>query len=124
LSPQQSSRIVVICALIETIFVLTHAHLSSQSTEKTIKSLWAIGALAFGLAIFSDFLPQVAGPFALLVLVALAARQRGEIGTVLGTATSSSAAGSSTPPAAGGASTSHPSRTGGGSPGGPSRTGQ
>lgn len=112
MNPQQSARTVVVCAMLELFFVLAQARQNNRTREQTVKSLWAIGVLALGLSMASDFVPQVAGPFAILVLVALAARSRGELGQVLGTA-------ASTPSPA--ASTSHPTRPGGESPGGPGR---
>lgn len=47
------------------------------------KQVWAIGALTLGMSIVADVAPELAGPFALLVLVAAAARNRGAIGRVI-----------------------------------------
>lgn len=118
----QSSRTVVIAGMLEAFFVLAQARQGNSTHPNTVKSLWAIGVLTLGLSALSDFVPQVAGPFALLVLVALAARSRGDLGRVLGVsgAGGTNASAASTQGAAG-ASTAHPSRPGGESPGGPQR---
>lgn len=79
----QASRIVVIAAFIEAAFVLARAK-QGQNRESTVKSLWAIALLTLGLSMAADFAPQVAGPFAVLVLAALAAKSHGELGQVLG----------------------------------------
>lgn len=92
----QSSRVVVICAFLEAFFVLAKAR-QGTSKDTTVKSLWAIGVITLGLSMLSDFAPQVAGPFAVLMLAALAARSRGELGQVLGVS-GASAQSSSTQP--------------------------
>jgi len=112
-NPAQSSRTVLVCGLLEAVFVLARA--GRVSRDETVKSLWAIGVIALGLSVAADAVPQVAGPFAILILVALAARSRGDLGAVLGVG--SAAASSSS----GGAATQHPTRSGGESPGGPTR---
>ncbi len=109
----QASRIVVICAFIEAAFILARAR-RGTAHDATVKSLWAIGVVTLGLSMVADFAPQVAGPFAVLMLAALAARSRGELGEVLGVSPASS---SSSPPAA---TTAAPGMTGPqGTPGGP-----
>lgn len=79
---------VLVAGGLEVAFVLARANKSGG--EKTYKSLWAIGLLTLGLSIFADFVPEIAGPFALLVLIAMAVQQRGALGEALGTARSSS----------------------------------
>lgn len=83
-----AARMVLVCGGIEAIYVLVRG--PGLGEEKTYKSLWAIGLLTLGLSIFADFVPEVAGPFALLVLIAMAARSRGELGQVLGASRASS----------------------------------
>lgn len=80
MSSQQASRIVFLAGSIEAVYVLLRAN---KGGTRSFKSLWAIGVLTLGLAVAADFVPEVAGPFALLVLVAMIARNRGEIGTVI-----------------------------------------
>ncbi len=65
-------------------FTLVQAKRQGRPSEKTFKALWAIGLLTLGLAIFADFAPEVAGPFALLVLIAMAVRNTGALGSVIG----------------------------------------
>lgn len=75
---------VLVCGGLEAGFVLAAAKRAKRDEETVARQLWAIGALTLGLSIFADFVPEVAGPFALLVLVALAARSRGALGEALG----------------------------------------
>ncbi len=81
MTPQQASRLVFVCGAIEAVYVLLRAN-KNPGTD-SFRSLWAIGVLTVGLAVAADFVPQVAGPFALLVLVAMIARNRGELGAVI-----------------------------------------
>lgn len=126
MTPSQSARTVVVAAFIEVFFVLARARQTGEGTEKTIKSLWAIGAITLGLSIVSDFIPQIAGPFAILVLVALAARSRGELGQVLGVGTSPAAASPGSAAAGGPSPQQQPAgrEAPGFSPGSPSQTGR
>jgi len=73
-SPQQAARIVFLAGAVEATYVLIRHR---QGAEGTFKSLWAVGVLTLGLAVFADFVPQVAGPFAILVL------NSGELGGVI-----------------------------------------
>lgn len=57
---------------------------AAQSEEERFRALWAIGLLAVALAALSDTIPQVAGPFAVLVAVAAVARHPGALGSKLG----------------------------------------
>lgn len=84
MTSSSASRVVLVCGGLEAAFVLAQAKSAGRSEGDVVRSLWAIGALTLGLSIFADFVPEVAGPFALLVLVAMAARSRGELGEVLG----------------------------------------
>jgi hypothetical protein len=76
---------VLVAGGLEAGFVLAQAKRTKRDRETVARSLYAIGLLTLALSIFADFVPEVAGPFALLVLVALAARSRGALGEVLGT---------------------------------------
>lgn len=80
MSPQQAARIVFLAGAVEATYVLIRHR---QGAEGTFKSLWAVGVLTLGLAVFADFVPQVAGPFAILVLIAMAVRNSGELGGVI-----------------------------------------
>lgn len=81
---EQASRVVFISGAGMATFVLINAKRQGHVGEQTFRSLWAVGALTVGLAIFADFVPEVAGPFALLVLIAMAARNTGSFGSVIG----------------------------------------
>lgn len=87
MTPEQASRVVFVSGTIMAVYVLLRGR---KNGADPFRSLWAVGALTLGLAVAADFAPQVAGPFALLVLVAMIARNRGAIGEVIGTAASSS----------------------------------
>lgn len=90
MSSEQAARIVFIAGMLEAGYVLVRGSKGGLGEGKTYKSLWAIGLLTLGLAVFADFIPQVAGPFAILVLVAMVIRNRGELGGVLAKSSSSS----------------------------------
>jgi len=84
LTSEQAARVVLISGAGMATFVLIQGSKQHRATEETYKSLWAIGLLTLGLAIFADFVPGVAGPFALLVLIAMAVRNTGALGSVIG----------------------------------------
>lgn len=44
---------------------------------------WAAGVITIGLSLLADIAPQVAGPFAILLLLAVYWRNRGVIGSVI-----------------------------------------
>lgn len=48
------------------------------------KRAWAAGIILVGLALLADLSPEVAAPATILVLLALAAQQRGALGELLG----------------------------------------
>jgi hypothetical protein len=77
-SPTTASRLVIVCAALEAGFVLINGR--KYGADRTFRALWAIGAVTLGLAVLADFVPQVAGPFALLVMLAMAVRSKGELG--------------------------------------------
>lgn len=83
MTQQGASRLVFLMGALMAVYVLLRA--KRDPGADTFRSLWAIGVLTLGLAIAADFVPQVAGPFAVLVFVAMVARNRGELGRVLAT---------------------------------------
>lgn len=87
MTPATAARLVLVSTL--GMAAITLAASRGRPHERTFRALWAIGVLSLGLGIAADVVPQVAGPFALLVLVAFAARNAGTLGAVLpgGTAT-------------------------------------
>lgn len=84
MTTEQASRVVLLCGAGMATFVLIQASRTGRPSEATYKSLWAIGLVTLGLSVFADFVPQIAGPFALLVLIAMAARNSGALGSVIG----------------------------------------
>jgi hypothetical protein len=58
--------------------------LDSSSTDSRIRRLWPLAVVSVGLALVADVAPEIAGPFAVLVLLAVAARQKGVLGGVIG----------------------------------------
>lgn len=83
MTPEQAARVVFISGMIEAGYVLVRASRGGLEDGTTYRSLWSIGLLTLGLAVFADFIPEVAGPFAILVLIAMIVRNRGELGKVI-----------------------------------------
>ena len=79
----QASRVVLLSGAGMATYVLVLSSRGRYTRERTYRSLWAIGLLTLGLAVFADFLPELAGPFALLILIAMSIRNTGVLGTVL-----------------------------------------
>lgn len=79
-----ASRMVLVSGGLMATYVLLEASKKHKPSEETFKSLWAVGALTVGLSVFADFMPRVAGPAALLVLAAMAARNTGALGSIIG----------------------------------------
>lgn len=84
MTSEQASRMVLLTGAGMATITVIQAQRQGRPQEKTFKALWAIGLLTLGLAIFADFVPEVAGPFALLVLLAMAVRNSGALGSVIG----------------------------------------
>lgn len=47
---------------------------------------WAAGVITLGLSVLADIAPEIAGPFAILLLMAVYWKNRGVLGSVLPTA--------------------------------------
>lgn len=77
---ETASKIVLVSGGIMAVWVLVSA---PKGSTKTYKRLWGIGALTLGLSIMADFLPEIAGPFALLVLAAGTVKNQGKIGRTI-----------------------------------------
>ena len=88
--------------------LLTGAFLFSaifiKRPPNTYRYTWGAGIITLGLSVVADFAPEVAGPFALLVLVAVYAKNRGVLGSVLpsGPIIPSTPAQPASPPSSGG----------------------
>ena len=81
---------------------------STKGTGTTVsfyRRMWGTGVVGVMLAVLADFAPQVAGPFVVVVDLAMLTKYGDELFGRLGPA----------------ASTTHPTRPGGTSPGGPGR---
>lgn len=78
-----ASKIVLVSGGIMAIWVL----ITPNEQTATFKRLWGIGALTLALSIMADFVPEIAGPFALLVLVAGGTKNKGKIGKTISNAT-------------------------------------
>jgi hypothetical protein len=76
-----ASRMVFVSGGLMATYVLIEARGKPQGSYR---QLWAVGALTVGLSVFADFMPKVAGPAALLILVAMVARNTGALGGVIG----------------------------------------
>lgn len=74
------------------------------------KFAWAAGVITLGLSVLADVAPEIAGPFAILTLMAVYWRNRGVLGSVLPNAAAQKAASSVAP---GGNLFSTPSTAGG-----------
>ena len=57
------------------------ALLSSKQGEDRYKAIWAAGLLTIALGVAADFLPEIVGPFAGLVIVAAVIKNPGSIGS-------------------------------------------
>ena len=56
-----------------------------QQIADPFRFAWAAGVLTLGLSLLADLAPEIAGPFAILVLLAVYWRNRGVLGSVLPT---------------------------------------
>lgn len=79
MSTAQAQRLIVVMALVDVGIVLA-AKAQGQLHGSAFTRVFAIGALTAGLSIVAEVAPQVAGPFALLVMVSMAVRYRGAFG--------------------------------------------
>lgn len=77
-----ASRVVLVTTGAMVAYALVDRHFNPASFD-LYKRLWGIGAFGLGLSIAADFVPAVAGPFAVLVAVALVARNPGKIGRLI-----------------------------------------
>lgn len=60
--------------------------------SSTYKRIWAAGLLTVGLGVAADFVPQIVGPFAVLVVIAAVLKSPNVIGKFLGGTTTSGGA--------------------------------
>jgi hypothetical protein len=67
------------------------ALLSGKQGEDRYKAIWAAGLLTVALGVAADFLPELVGPFAGLVIVAAVIKNPGTIGAFVNQKVSSTA---------------------------------
>lgn len=77
-----SQKVVVVAGAVELAYVF--ADRNRAGGDATYRRAWGVGILTVALAAFADVVPEVAGPFALLVAVALLAREQGSLANTLG----------------------------------------
>lgn len=58
--------------------------LDKTGTTPKAKRVWAAAAVSLGLSLTADIAPDIAAPFAALVLFAMAVHNRGAIGQIIG----------------------------------------
>ncbi len=56
----------------------------SAADVSTYKAIWAAGLLTTGLSIFADFVPELVGPFAVLIIIAAVVASPGTLGNFIG----------------------------------------
>lgn len=78
---QQASNIVFITGGVMVIFTLAEHHFAPTDFD-LYKQLWGVGAMTLALAVTADFVPEVAGPLALLILTAAAVKKGKYLGLV------------------------------------------
>ena len=81
MSPNTSRTIVLVAGA----FMLAAIALRRDQIGDPFRYAWAAGVITLGLSLLSDIAPEIAGPFAILVLMAVYWRNRGVIGSVLPT---------------------------------------
>jgi hypothetical protein len=81
MNQEQATTIVFLSAGIMVVFTLAEHHFKPTDFD-LYKQLWGVGALTLVLAITADLIPEVAGPLALLILVAVAVKKGKYLGLV------------------------------------------
>lgn len=111
----QARKMVLAGLLVLTLVTVYKDHKSSDA-QGTFRVFWGVGVVGMFLSLLADFLPQIAGPFALLIALG-SITHGGEqvLERALGTisprpsSTTSSSSSSSSPPGPGSGSSSSPS---------------
>jgi hypothetical protein len=57
--------------------------IKKDTISDPFKFVWAAGVITLGLSVLADVAPEIAGPFAILVLMAVYWKNRGALGSVL-----------------------------------------
>jgi hypothetical protein len=81
--------------LIVGVFMFAAIGIKRDTIPDPFRFAWAAGVILLGLSLLADISPQVAGPLAILVLIAVYWRNRGTLGSLPGLQTKTTAAASS-----------------------------
>lgn len=57
--------------------------LQGSKFDDRYRAFWAVGVMTLGLSVVADIAPEVAGPFAILLLIAVYWKNRGVLGSAL-----------------------------------------
>lgn len=58
-------------------------HSGSLGTDQSFRAVWSLALLFLLLALLADTVPELAGPFALLVMLAVAIGRQGVVGQIV-----------------------------------------
>lgn len=79
MSPQSAKTIVLVAGG----FMFAAIAIKRDSIPDPFRFAWAAGVITLGLSLLADLAPEIAGPFAILVLMAVYWKNRGVLGSVL-----------------------------------------
>ena len=79
MSPQSAKTIVLVAGG----FMFAAIAIKRDSISDPFRFAWAAGGITLGLTLLADLAPEIAGPFAILVLMAVYWNNRGVLGSVL-----------------------------------------
>lgn len=78
MTTRTASTVVLLAGALMAFYVLR-----SKPEGSRYKALWAVALMTLGLSVLADFAPDLAGPFAVLVMIAAYMRHKGTLGKVL-----------------------------------------
>lgn len=79
MTPQSARTIVLLTGG----FLFAMIALRRQNIDDPFRYAWAAGVITLGLSAASDIAPEVAGPFAILLLIAVWWKHKGVVGSAL-----------------------------------------
>lgn len=85
---QSSARMLVLVSMAITGGVVIYDVLRNQESlggDQTFRAVWSLALLFLLLAILADTVPELAGPFAALVTLAVLIGRKGALGAIVGT---------------------------------------
>jgi hypothetical protein len=77
-SPQSAKTMVLVCGAL----MFAAVALRRQTIQDPFRFAWAAGVITLGLSVLADIAPEIAGPFALLVLMAVYWKNRAVLGSL------------------------------------------